>query len=129
VCLADELVVVDAGILACRAICAALWFTNDCPNCWNNLHNSEDGLNNHCVAEFCCPISCGSNCCDLGVSCLSPASGLCCSGTETPCRGKTCCASDQVCMGDGSCCPTAAALMGLAVLRLESAILPAVATC
>src|SRR6202042_2153175 len=69
-------------------------------------------LTNNCIENWCCPTDCGTACCDLGESCLSPSSRLCCSNDESPCGGKTCCAADQVCMPDGSCCPTAAAIDG-----------------
>lgn len=111
-CLTEEALVVNAGIGACVGICSFLWFSSDCPNCWNNLNNLDNSLNQHCIENFCCPVDCGVACCDLGESCLSGASGLCCSGGESPCGGKTCCASDQTCMGDGSCCPSTAVIGG-----------------
>jgi hypothetical protein len=101
-----------AGSAYCVGVCAALWFTSDCPNCWNNLNNNVNSLTTRCEENFCCPVDCGQACCDLGEACLSPSSGLCCSGGESPCGGKTCCEGDQVCMPDGSCCPAAAAIDG-----------------
>jgi hypothetical protein len=112
VCTTEQALVVNADIARCVGICSFLFFTSDCPNCWKDLNNLEHTLSTRCEENFCCPIDCGTNCCDLGEHCLSPASGLCCSGGESPCGGKTCCEGDQVCMGDGSCCPTAAAIDG-----------------
>jgi hypothetical protein len=112
ICTTEQAVIVNADIARCIGICSVLWFTNDCPNCWNDLNNLDNSLSTRCEENYCCPIDCGSACCDLGEHCLSPASGLCCSGGESPCWGKTCCEGDQVCMPDGSCCPTAAAIDG-----------------
>jgi hypothetical protein len=112
ICTTEVGLIGAAGTANCIGICAALWFTSDCPNCWNDLNNNINTLTNNCMESWCCPTDCGAACCDLGESCLSSSSGLCSSGGESPCGGKTCCAADQVCMPDGSCCPTAAAIDG-----------------
>jgi len=112
ICTTEVTIIGDAGAANCIGVCAALWFTSDCPNCWNDLNNNVNSLTTRCSQNFCCPVDCGSNCCDDGEACLSTSSGLCCSYGESACGGKTCCAGDQTCMPDGSCCPTSAAIDG-----------------
>jgi len=105
---------VTAGCYEAGANCA--------DNCWN-------------IGSACCPVDCGSGCCDRGETCLDSRQGLCCSRGLQPCRGpqescydptkETClpsgvgCAVGQECgencCGDyaecvnrdtGLCCPT-----------------------
>jgi len=55
------------------------------------------------VGGPCCPVGCGSSCCNYSETCSSPAAGLCCSPGTTPC-GTMCCQGKEVCLG-GVCCP------------------------
>jgi len=52
------------------------------------------------VGGSCCPVSCGTSCCDFAETCA--AAGLCCSSGTTPC-GAMCCQGKEVCT-NGVCC-------------------------
>lgn len=51
----------------------------------------------------CCPVACGSSCCNYSETCSSTTAGLCCSSGTTPC-GTMCCTGNEVC-SNGFCCP------------------------
>ncbi len=47
-------------------------------SCIDNCHN---------IGSPCCPVACGSSCCNYSETCLDTAQGLCCSAGTLPCPG------------------------------------------
>jgi hypothetical protein len=55
------------------------------------------------IGSPCCPVACGSGCCDSDETCGDSGQSLCCSPGTAPC-GPNCCTGNEVCM-EGVCCP------------------------
>jgi hypothetical protein len=103
---ANQLATEDAG---CVAVCASLFLSFECGNCFSGAKGDFDDAVNGCWnGGACCPILCptgGAFCCNNGEACLQNT-GRCCSlPGQQPCGGDVCCnTADQTCM-NGACCP------------------------
>lgn len=74
---------------------------------------SCDAARNGCLSTCtgsCCPVTCGTRCCDEGESCLDAPMGLCCPPNLSPCPGATPTCFDprtEICNPTGKACPIA----------------------
>ncbi len=66
----------------------------------------RDACIGQCNSEYCCPVACGTRCCESQETCLSVKSGLCCAEGKTSCNGKQCIdPNEEDCLPSGGSCP------------------------
>lgn len=103
-------------VLACVEVCwlaGPLWWLCDiacsAAGWWLQCKSDLESCLSDCESDVCCPVTCGSKCCDTNETCADWDNELCCPAGTSVCPGPymSCRYSNECCLpsGSGRACP------------------------